>query len=107
MSTNTQERRFAYNHNTVDGYPCPAVAAGYNPDSNPEVCEIAEQYDNSAYTLATPGGETLPEHDARQAWEQTIRKLESLREKAKTEQEADYWHELVDQAYQIADELGW
>jgi len=107
MSTNTQERRFAFNHNTVDGCPCPAFAAGYNPNNDSIVCEIAEQYDERAYTFAARDSGTLPEHNARQAWDQTIELLKDRSDNAETERIADHYHEMVKLANEIADELGW
>jgi len=101
---NTTE--FAFGKNTVDGCPCPALAAGYNPSYNSKAVIVAEQYD-SIFQEEIVGTGTVTEEQAREAWKEVIDHFVKRRDQADDESDAQYYAERVELARDVKDELGW
>ena len=103
--TESEQRQFAFGSNSFDGCPCPALAAGYNPDNNAVACEVAERYDEYARTLSCVDEGLLPDHLAQQAWEDAI---DYYRDRAaETTENTQYYSDCAELAVEIQAELWW
>ncbi|UBF21453.1 hypothetical protein HRTV-21_gp87 [Halorubrum virus HRTV-21] len=95
----TQNRNFAYGKDTIGGCCCPAVAAGFAPNTGDESTEIAETYD---YYVGEFGYEnadsTLTEEEAREVWLAAVESIEQ--DEYAAERKARVGKD-------IAEDLGW
>lgn len=98
--------RFAYGDDTMNTYPCPAVAAGFSPASGDVITKVAEQYDEILRDSRSDEG-TVEESEAKEAWFEAITYFQRTVEQAQTEAEREHYQELVTIGDEIADELGW
>ncbi|WP_144797604.1 hypothetical protein [Halorubrum depositum] len=95
----TQNRNFAYGKDTIGGCCCPAVAAGYAPNTGDESTEIAETYDYYVRELGLDNADSIiTEEEARQAWLAAVESIEQ------DEYAADRKARLGED---IAEDLGW
>ncbi|UBF20292.1 hypothetical protein M1M41_gp039 [Halorubrum sodomense tailed virus 4] len=95
----TQNKNFAYGKDTIGGCCCPAVAAGFAPNTGDESTEIAETYDYYVRELDLGNAHSvIPEEKARQAW---LAAVESIEE---DEYAADRKARV---GRDIAEDLGW
>lgn len=95
----TQNRNFAYGKDTIGGCCCPAVAAGYAPNTGDESTEIAETYDYYVRELDLDNADSIiTEKEARQAWLAAVKSIEQ------DEYAADRKARLGED---IAEDLGW
>jgi hypothetical protein len=98
MSSNTQERQFAFGENSHDGCPCPLTAAGYNPDNSPYLL-IAEMYDNIVGAKLGIRWGKAPEDVAKEAWLKVIEEYDDQMHRGDKKK-----REI---AREVAAELGW
>lgn len=98
---------FAHGSNTVDGEPCPAMAAGYNPDHDPAntPVELYDQIVHDHFTLAGEG--TISADRAREAWALVIEQLETDVDDAFDERDRRDAKIHLNVARAIARDLGW
>ena len=95
----TQNRNFAYGKDTIGGCCCPAVAAGYAPNTGDESTEIAETYDYYVRELDLDNADSIiTEKEARQAWLAAVESIDQ------DEYAADQKARLGED---IAEDLGW
>jgi hypothetical protein len=99
MSNNHEHERFAFGSNKEDGYPCPALAAGYNPGKRPENTVVAGKYDEKVAAAMEFGWGTVSEREAKEAW------LKVLREQERKGALGDSLKKEF--ARKVAAELGW
>lgn len=93
------EKRFAYDGDTRNGCACPAVAAGFSPESVDGTTLAAEVYDSKVHELEFgDDSSTIPEEKAKEAWLEAVEELEQLREEG---------HRTIKYANIVAEELGW
>ena len=91
-----EEKRFAYGDDTVDDCPCPAVAAGYSPNSADESTVSAEWYDEMVERLYPEEDEgIISEEKAKEAWNKAINEMEIREDPA------------VETAKEIKNKLNW
>lgn len=96
------ETKFAYGRDTIGGYSCPAVAAGYVPDIGDESIELAEWYDEEVRALGYGSAESIiPEEHAKEAWLSVIETMELPGNRLRYEERE------LKIAREIAEELGW
>ena len=95
----SQYNRFAYGYDTVDDCPCPALAAGFSPNSVDGSIEIAEEYDEILKEKYEKHEGTVTEEQAKAAWFEAIEVFEKKND--------TYYHGTVEVGEQIARELGW
>ena len=97
MSTQTQ--KFAYGKDTIGGCSCPAVAAGYAPNTGDESTEIAETYDHYVGEFGLGNADSIiTEEEAREAWLAAIESIEG--DEYAAERKARVGKD-------IAEDLGW
>jgi len=91
-----KQNAFAYGFDHVDGQPCPAVAAGYEPYTIDKSTKVVEWYDDIlAEKLSNEVG-IVSEETAQEAWNEALTRLEELGES-----------EPIRVGTKIANELGW
>lgn len=98
MSSNTEERQFAFGENSRDGCPCPLNAVGYNPDNSPYIL-IAERYDGIVGDRLGIRWGKVSENIAREAWLKVIEEYDDQMHRGDREK-----REI---AREVAAELGW
>jgi hypothetical protein len=95
MSTNNENRDFAFGRNVWEGCKCPALQAGFEPGAGGDVTYIAEMYDGIVREHREASKGVVREETAKAAWERMIKRLERHKE-----EEAEF-------ARDIAYQLGW
>lgn len=98
MSSNTEDRQFAFGENSRDGCPCPLNAVGKNPEISPNI-EVAETYDEIVGEMLGIGWGKAPEDVAKEAWLEVIEHYEEV-----GVEEHPVYREV---ARETAAELGW
>lgn len=92
----TENKKFAFDGDTVEGCECPAVAAGYEP-MNDESLTVASLYDSAVYQLDFDSpNRIISEEQAKKAW---FEAMETVKE--------GYKERHFEIAQEIAEELGW
>ena len=97
MATTDSERTFAFGGNSYEGCYCPAIMAGFNPDSD-DTLWVAEMYDEILAAELSLANGTVDEETAKEAWLDAIDRLE----RADTTDE-----EALEAARKVAERLGW
>lgn len=95
--------QFAFGANEHEDCVCPAVAAGYNPESShrggvPGLLEVAETYDLMAEDHHPDYFGVISEDEAKESWLKMMNEVEDREGK-----NSDQYHA----ARKVADELGW
>jgi hypothetical protein len=98
MSSNTEERQFAFGENSRDGCPCPMNAVGKNLEVGPNLA-IAERYDGIVGDRLGIGWGKVSENIAREAWLEVIEQYDNRMARGDREK-----REI---AREVAAELGW
>ena len=98
--------KFAYGKNHVDSCQCPAVAAGYNPDTTHSVQGVAVRYDGELRDVSDDSG-TVSEGSAKRAWQAAIEHFEHRAKQTPKQEDQDWYQERADVGKEIARELGW
>jgi len=100
------DRTFAFGANCIEDSPCPATAAGRNPDQFP--CgRVAEEYDNFAHKRSESVRGKLSEETARECW---LEAMKACRERVSAVDNPRTRHRRKKAAHaaeEIAEELGW
>jgi len=101
---NTTDKQFAFGENSIDGCKCPAVAAGYNLETeNRNIREVVAIYDKQVKMtlkkLQNKG--TVDANTAKDVWDDVILECRNLNHLS----EANTMRHDI--AVEVAEELGW
>jgi hypothetical protein len=100
------DRTFAYGANCIEDTPCPATAAGYNPDFPPDG-QIAEEYDATVETRVGERKGTIDEQTARECWLEAVEISRARVENLEGCQLQCRARKITRVGGEIAEELGW